>query len=61
LMRERKERPGVSVEDLDLGPSRADGAESQSEAEKPVIRDPVLGRALDLVKGISLLGRTQSP
>jgi hypothetical protein len=60
LMRERKERPGVGVEDLDLAP-RSDGAELQSEPEKPVIRDPVLGRALDLVKGISLLGRTQSP
>ena len=41
LMRERHEKPGVDVEDLvpsDL-PVTAD-------AEKPIIRDPVLGRAV---------------
>jgi C-terminal processing protease CtpA/Prc len=48
LIRERKERPGM---ELDYSVSAA----REAEAEKPVIRDPVLGRALDLIKGISVL------
>ncbi|MDB6111485.1 MAG: Peptidase [Pedosphaera sp.] len=48
LIRERKERPGM---ELDYSVS----ANREPEAEKPVIRDPVLGRGLDLIKGISVL------
>jgi Peptidase family S41 len=56
LMRERKEKPGVDVEDL--VPLSAPG---DAEPEKPVIRDPVLGRALDLIKGIAVVRKTQAP
>jgi len=53
LMRERKERPGVDVDDLPLrSPSAKEG-----EQEKPVVRDPVLARAIDLAKGIAALQR----
>ncbi|MDB6022954.1 MAG: Peptidase [Pedosphaera sp.] len=55
LMRERKEKPGA---ELDGAPPPMTAREA--EAEKPVIRDPVLGRALDLVKGISVIRRTHS-
>lgn len=55
LMRLRKEQPGV---DLDYAlPSAA----PDEQPEKPVIRDPVLGRALDLVKGISVIRQAHSP
>ncbi len=55
LMRERKERPGVDMDELPVhaGPVTAD-------SEKPVVRDPVLGRALDLIKGISTLRRASA-
>jgi hypothetical protein len=56
LMRERRERPGVEVDDLPLSTPA-----SQAEIEKPVIRDPVLGRALDLIKGIAALHRQAKP
>ena len=56
LMRERKEKPGVDAEDLPPSSMAQD-----VEVEKPVIRDPVLGRALDLVKGISVIRPTHSP
>jgi hypothetical protein len=52
LMRERKERPGVDVDDLPLRPPTKD-----LEVEKPIVRDPVLGRALDLLRGIAALER----
>ena len=56
LMRERRERPGVEVDDLPLStPAKL------AEIEKPVIRDPVLGRALDLIKGIAALHRQSKP
>jgi hypothetical protein len=50
LMRERKEGPGKEL-DYSSAPTRV------ADAEKPVIRDPVLGRALDLIKGIAALGQ----
>jgi hypothetical protein len=50
LIRERKERPG-----MELQYSNPPAGDSASEPEKPVVRDPVLGRGLDLVKGISVM------
>ncbi len=55
LMRLRKEQPGV---DLDLVTPTAPPDEAP---EKPVVRDPVLGRALDLIKGISVIRQAHSP
>ena len=55
LMRLRKEQPGV---DLDYAIPTTSPDEQQ---EKPVVRDPVLGRALDLVKGISAIRQAQGP
>lgn len=46
LIREKKEGKDL---DLSSAPARI------AEAEKPVVRDPVLGRALDLIKGIAAL------
>lgn len=57
LMRERNERPGVDLEYIT--PASLPGTEP--EKEKPVIHDPVLGRALDLVKAISVIRQTRSP
>jgi hypothetical protein len=54
LMRERKEHPGFESEyNTPPGP--------EGEPEKPSIHDPVLGRALDLIKGISVIRQTHSP
>lgn len=54
LMRERKERPGLELEyNTPPGP--------EAEPEKPSIHDPVLGRALDLIKGISVIRQAHSP
>jgi hypothetical protein len=54
LMRERKERPGLDLEYITpAGPD--------TQPEKPAIHDPVLGRALDLIKGISVIRRAHSP
>jgi hypothetical protein len=50
LMRERKARPGVDIQDLDLSSAPQDVV-----PEKPIVLDPVLGRALDLVKGIAAM------
>lgn len=50
LMRERKANPGVEL-DGSTPPSPG----SEPTVEKPVVHDPVLGRALDLVKGISVV------
>jgi hypothetical protein len=60
LIRERTERPGL---DMDYAPLYTDAAASASGGapQKPVVRDPVLGRALDLIKGISAVLRTQRP
>jgi hypothetical protein len=55
LIRERKERPGL---DLDY----ANPADlSETKPEKPVIQDPVLGRALDLIKGIAAIRQSRAP
>lgn len=53
LIRERKERPG-----MDLEYSTPVASVRDNEPEKPVVRDPALGRALDLIKGISVLRST---
>ena len=54
LIRERKERPGLELE-------YSTAATVEAEPEKPAVRDPVLGRAMDLIKGISALRQTHSP
>jgi hypothetical protein len=54
LIRERKERPGMELE-YSVAASR------EAEPEKPYIRDPVLGRALDLLKGILVLRSAHAP
>jgi hypothetical protein len=56
LIRERKERPGL---DMEYAPMYS-GTERDTATDKPLVRDPVLGRALDLIKGISVL-RTPRP
>ena len=50
VMRERRE--GLSEADLA-------GARDR-EGEKPIVRDPVLARALDLLKGLAVVGRSHS-
>jgi hypothetical protein len=51
LVRERKE--GASI-DSDSSSAR------ESEPEKPVVRDPVLARALDLLKGLSVVRQSRA-
>jgi hypothetical protein len=58
LIRERKERPGM---ELQYEPMPDDGDGAPRAIEKPVVRDPVLARALDLVKGISALRQPGAP
>lgn len=58
LIRERKERPGM---ELQYEPMPDDGDGAPRAVEKPVVRDPVLARALDLVKGISALRQPGTP
>lgn len=50
----RRRREGLS-EDEDAPDSRARPA----EAAKPLVRDPALARALDLLKGLAVVGRTR--
>jgi C-terminal processing protease CtpA/Prc len=50
LLRERRE--GLSEADLA-------GARDR-EGDKPIVRDPVLARALDLLKGLAVVGRSHS-
>ena len=57
LIRERMERPGM---ELEYEPP-ADSNGAAAAPEKPVVRDPVLARALDLVKGISAMRQPRSP
>jgi hypothetical protein len=52
LIRERKADPG---KEIGYEPPSSRSA-SEAETDKPIIRDPVLGRALDLIKGLSVLG-----
>jgi hypothetical protein len=56
LMRERKEHPGMELQYDEPAENDASGA-----AVSPVVRDPVLARALDLVKGISALRQPRAP
>jgi hypothetical protein len=58
LIRERKERPGM---ELQYEPMPDDGNGAPRPLDKPVVRDPVLARALDLVKGISALRQPGTP
>ena len=53
LIRERQQRPGM---ELEYEPGTED-----AEADKPRVHDPVLARALDLVKGIAVMDQTHSP
>ena len=50
LVRER--RDGVTLD--------ADDNEKESEPDKPVVHDPVLARALDLLKGLAVVRRSPS-
>ncbi len=54
LIRGRKERPGAELEVPAPGPGGPPSGLG-GDRDKPVIRDPVLGRALDLIKGIAAL------
>jgi C-terminal processing protease CtpA/Prc len=54
LVRERRE--GANREPALAGP----GAK-ETEPEKPMVRDPVLARALDLIKGLAVVRRFRSP
>lgn len=51
LVRERREGPSLET---DLAAFR------ESEPEKPVVRDPVLARALDLLKGLAVVRHSRS-
>jgi hypothetical protein len=55
LIRERKERPGMELEYTPFPDA------GQGDADKPVVRDPVLGRALDLITGIAALRPSRTP
>jgi hypothetical protein len=57
LIRERKERPGMELEYEEP----ADGQGASVDSDRPVVRDPVLARALDLVKGISAVRQSRAP
>lgn len=59
LMRQRKEKPGVDLDELPWDSAKSSGADAQ--AEKPVVHDPVLGRALDLIKGIAAIEKSRTP
>jgi hypothetical protein len=59
LIRERKERPGMELEYGEPAAGEEDGA--SNAADKPMVRDPVLARALDLVKGISAIRQPRAP
>ncbi len=63
LIRERKERPGMDLEYMPLPDDETDaaGAAARIAKQKPVVHDPVLARALDLVKGISAFGSPHAP
>jgi len=60
LIRERKERPGMELE-YDPPASKSGSASPDQDDEKPVIHDPVLGRALDLLKAISVIRQPRTP
>jgi C-terminal processing protease CtpA/Prc len=58
LIRLRRERPGL---DLDSPDAFDSPSTPTADPEKPVIRDPVLARALDLIKGISVIRQAHAP
>jgi hypothetical protein len=51
LVRERREG---------FAPELDDSPQSESEPEKPVVRDPALARGLDVLKGLAVVRRSQS-
>jgi hypothetical protein len=61
LIRERKERPGMELEYDPPAAKSGGGSSADQEDEKPVIHDPVLGRALDLLKAISVIRQPHTP
>jgi hypothetical protein len=52
LVRERREGTNLNVENFTAARDR--------EPEKPAIRDPVLARAVDLLKGLAVVRRVRS-
>jgi hypothetical protein len=56
LIRERKERPGMELE-FGASPNQT----TSGEGDKPVVHDPVLGRALDLIRGIAAMHPARTP
>jgi hypothetical protein len=52
LVRERREGTNLNLEDFTAARDR--------EAARPLIRDPVLARAVDLLKGLAVVRRVQS-
>ncbi len=65
LIRERKERPGMDLEYMPLPDDTAGdgsaGSARSAQSAKPVVHDPVLARALDLIKGIAAFRTAHSP
>ena len=65
LIRERKARPGMDLEYMPQPDASSDdpagtGAKA-ANPPKPVVHDPVLARALDLVKGIAAFRPAPTP
>ncbi len=60
LIRERKERPGMELE-YDLPASKSGNGSSDQGDERSVVHDPVLGRAVDLLKAISVIRQPRAP
>jgi hypothetical protein len=52
LVRERREGTNLNTDDFTAVRDR--------EPEKPLIRDPVLARAVDLLKGLAVVRRARS-
>ena len=64
LIRERKERPGMELEYTLFPDDKTDPTIDSSAINlakpKSVVHDPVLGRALDLIKGIAAFGSSHA-
>ena len=54
----RARREGASLEFTQF---LADGSAEGATPEKPVVRDPVLARALDLIKGLAVMRQFRTP
>jgi hypothetical protein len=52
----RRQREGQDLDDLAESASRV-----EEERAEPVVRDPALARALDLLKGIAIVGQSRRP